>query len=165
MCSDGKNLPAMQMTWVQSLGLEFSWRREWQPTPVFSPGEFHGQRSLAGYSPWGHKESDTTEWLHFLFFLWGKYQGKAYVLFLKKWPNSLPKLLYHAVAPVALSEFPLPHILTRIQCCQFLGFQPFSDRCVVVSHYCFNLYLPDDILCGTSFSYVIHIFILSFVKC
>ena len=32
-----------------------------QPTPVFSPGESHGQRSLAGYSPWGHKESDTTD--------------------------------------------------------------------------------------------------------
>ena len=32
-----------------------------QPTPVFMPGEFHGQRSLAGYSPWGHKESDMTE--------------------------------------------------------------------------------------------------------
>ena len=37
------------------------WRRERQPTPVFLPGESHGQRSLAGYSPWGHKESDTTE--------------------------------------------------------------------------------------------------------
>ena len=37
------------------------WRREWQPTPVFLPGEFHGQRSLAGYSPWCHKESDMTE--------------------------------------------------------------------------------------------------------
>ena len=37
------------------------WRREWQPTPVFLPGECHGQRSLAGYSPWGHKESDLTE--------------------------------------------------------------------------------------------------------
>ena len=37
------------------------WRREWQPTPVFFPGEFHGQRILAGYSPWGRKESDTTE--------------------------------------------------------------------------------------------------------
>ena len=37
------------------------WRREQQPTPVFLPGEFHGQRRLAGYSPWGHKESDTTE--------------------------------------------------------------------------------------------------------
>ena len=36
-------------------------RREWQPTPVFLPGEFLRQRSLAGYSPWGHKESDTTD--------------------------------------------------------------------------------------------------------
>jgi len=32
------------------------WRKEWQPTPVFLPGESHGQESLAGYSPWGHKE-------------------------------------------------------------------------------------------------------------
>ena len=39
------------------------WRRKWQPTPVFLPGESHGQRSLAGYSPRGCKGSDTTEWL------------------------------------------------------------------------------------------------------
>jgi len=32
-----------------------SWRRKWQPTPVFLPGEFHGQRSLVGYSPWDHR--------------------------------------------------------------------------------------------------------------
>ena len=37
------------------------WRRAWQPAPVFLSGECHGQRSLAGYSPWGCKESDTTE--------------------------------------------------------------------------------------------------------
>ena len=37
------------------------WRRNWLPTPVFLPGEFHGQRSLAGYSPWGCKELDMTE--------------------------------------------------------------------------------------------------------
>ena len=53
------------------------WSRKWQPTSVFLPGEFHGQRSLAGYSPWGHKESDMTEhtstqsrtnvaWFHFI---------------------------------------------------------------------------------------------------
>ena len=40
---------------------QIPWRREWQPTPVFLPGKSHGQRSLAGYNPWGHKESDTTE--------------------------------------------------------------------------------------------------------
>ena len=44
-----------------------SWRRKWQPTPVFLPGESHGERSLVGYNPWGHKESDTTERLHFHF--------------------------------------------------------------------------------------------------
>ena len=36
------------------------WRRKWQPTPVFLPRKFQGQRSLAGYSAWGYKESDTT---------------------------------------------------------------------------------------------------------
>ena len=46
---------------VRSLGREDPWRRKWQPTPVFLPGEFHGQRSLSGYSPWGRKESDKTE--------------------------------------------------------------------------------------------------------
>ena len=45
--------------WVRSLG----WRRAWPPTPGFLPGESHGQRSLVGYSPWGRKESDTTELL------------------------------------------------------------------------------------------------------
>ena len=39
------------------------WRRPWQSTPVFLPGDSHGQRSLAGYSPWGRKESDTAEQL------------------------------------------------------------------------------------------------------
>ena len=49
-----KNSPAMQEpqeTWVGKI----LWRRKWQPTPVFLPGESHGQRSLAGYSPWGRK--------------------------------------------------------------------------------------------------------------
>ena len=40
---------------------EIPWRRKWQPTPIFLPGESHGQRSLMGYSPRGPKESDTTE--------------------------------------------------------------------------------------------------------
>ena len=47
------------------------WRRRLQPTPVFLPGEFHSQRSLAGYSLWGCKESDTTELLtHTYIFIW-----------------------------------------------------------------------------------------------
>ena len=40
------------------------WRKKWPLTPVFLPGKFHGQGSLLGYSPWGCKESDTTEWLN-----------------------------------------------------------------------------------------------------
>ena len=42
------------------------WSREWLPTPVFLPGEFHEQRSLVGYSPWAGKESDMTEGLPFI---------------------------------------------------------------------------------------------------
>ena len=64
-----KNLPAVQAApavqepWVQFLDQEDPLEKGMQPTPVFLPGEFHGQRSLAGYSPWDCKESDTTEQL------------------------------------------------------------------------------------------------------
>ena len=63
-----KTLPAVWETWVRSLGWEDPPVREWQRTPIFVPGEFHGQRSLVGYSPWGHKELDTAEplSLHFI---------------------------------------------------------------------------------------------------
>ena len=50
-------------SWVGKL----PWRRIWQSTPALLPGKSHGQRSLIGYSPWGRKESDTTEQLHFHF--------------------------------------------------------------------------------------------------
>ena len=56
-----KNRPAMQKSQVQSLDWEDPRRREWQTTAVFLPGESCGQRSLVGYSPWGHKESATIE--------------------------------------------------------------------------------------------------------
>ena len=39
-----------------------TWRRKWQPTPIFLPGKSHSQKHLAGYSPWGHKESDRHDW-------------------------------------------------------------------------------------------------------
>ena len=55
-----KNLSAMKETPVQSVGWEDPLEKE-TATPVFLPGEFHGQRSLTGYSSWGCKESDTTE--------------------------------------------------------------------------------------------------------
>ena len=48
-------------------------RKKWQATPVFLPGKSHGQRSLAGYNPWGRKESNTTQWLstHRIQKIWG----------------------------------------------------------------------------------------------
>ena len=51
-----KNPPAVQEVWVRLLIGKIPWRKAWQPTSVFLPGESHGQRSLVGYSPWGHKE-------------------------------------------------------------------------------------------------------------
>ena len=56
-----ENLPAMWETRVQSLDQEDPAEKGTATTPVCLPGEFHGQRSLVGYSPWGRKESDTTE--------------------------------------------------------------------------------------------------------
>ena len=59
-----------------SPGLFAFWRRKWQPTPILLPSKFHGWRRLVGYSPWGCKESDTPERLHFLSLLllldWGR---------------------------------------------------------------------------------------------
>ena len=58
-----KNLLAMQETRLNPWAGKIPWRRKWQPIPVFLPGQSHGQRNLAGYSPWSHKESDMTEQL------------------------------------------------------------------------------------------------------
>ena len=97
-----RNLPAMQETWVWSLG------QTWQPTPVSLPGETCGQRSLAGYSPWGHKESDMTEWLtHTQTIFWVKlpdagddanswltllpWVSKPWIMI--TWPHSIPIVL------------------------------------------------------------------------
>ena len=63
-------MPETQQTWVQSLGQEDSVKLEVATTPVFLPGKFHGQRSLAAYSLWGCKELDTTEQLSTNIFLY-----------------------------------------------------------------------------------------------
>ena len=64
-----KNPPAMQETWVRSLSQENPLEKGMATTAVFLPGESHGQRSLVGYSPWGCKESDTTEHTHIFIYL------------------------------------------------------------------------------------------------
>ena len=62
-CNEGDlgSIPGFD-PWVRKM----PWRRKCQSTPILLPGKFHGQRSLVGYSPWGCKELDTTERLHFL---------------------------------------------------------------------------------------------------
>ena len=56
-----KNLPAVQEIWAHSLGQEDPLEKGMATYSIFLPGKSHGQRSLVGYSPWGHKESDMAE--------------------------------------------------------------------------------------------------------
>ena len=63
----------MQVQWVGKI----HWRREWQSTAVLLPGESHRQRSLVGYSPWGHKEPDRLKRLSMHAYPGGKWQGKG----------------------------------------------------------------------------------------
>ena len=65
------------------------WGREQLPNPVFLPDEFHGQRSLVGHSPWGHKESDTTEWLTHTH---PKYTKNSFFFFFFAAPGSMQDL-------------------------------------------------------------------------
>ena len=99
-----KNLPAIWEMQVQSWVRMIPWRRAWQPTPVLLPGEFHEQRSLVGYSPGGHKESDTTERLSLSGRRWEssdrklvkslkfllECKGLAYINLVRQQRNSLP---------------------------------------------------------------------------
>ena len=98
-----KRLPTMQETWVPSLGREDFLEKKMQPTPVFLPGESHGWRSMVDYSPWGCKESDTTEQLHFHFLCLDICPGVGLldhmaILFLVVWGTSI--LFSVAAAPI-----------------------------------------------------------------
>ena len=68
------------------------WRRAWQPTLVFVPGESHGQKSLAGYSPWGSKESDTRVTRHYFTRKYSQdtYYTQVKILKLRKKNDFLP---------------------------------------------------------------------------
>ena len=76
-------------TYIYIFSLDIYWRREWQPTLVFLLGEYYGQRSLVGYSPWGCKESDTTEgltlsftiYMHYVYMCIHTYTVHIYILF------------------------------------------------------------------------------------
>ena len=73
-----KNLPAIRRPGFDPWVRKTLWRKKWQPTPVFLPGEFHGLRSLVGYGPWGREESNMTEQLT-LFFFPKVFSPQAYV--------------------------------------------------------------------------------------
>ena len=94
--SDGKESASLQCgrlrfdPWVGKI----PWRREWLPTPVFLPGEFHGKRSLASYSPWGCKETQPSDLTHKPFCIFNTFppswaaENKSNCLFLntrQKW--------------------------------------------------------------------------------
>jgi len=72
-------------------------RRQWHPTPVFLPGKSHGRRSLVGCSPWGRKESDTTEQLNFHFSLSCIGEGNGNPLQCSGEPGRLPSTRSHRV--------------------------------------------------------------------
>ena len=79
-------------------------RRRWHPTPVLLPGKFHGQRSPVGCNPWGHYESDTTEWFHFHFSLSCSGEGNGNPLQCSclesprdREPGGLPSMRLHRV--------------------------------------------------------------------
>ena len=74
--------------WATSLSLFIfmHWRRRWQPTLVFLPGESQGWRSLVACHLWGRTESDTTEWLHFLFFFFLSFHVYI-IMYLSEHPN------------------------------------------------------------------------------
>ena len=66
----------LQETWFSPWVRKIPWRRKWQPTPVFLPGQFHGQRSLVGYCPWDHKESDRTKATQYITCMWNLHMTK-----------------------------------------------------------------------------------------
>ena len=118
------DLPAMQETWIRSLGWEDIWRREWQPTPVFLPGEFHGQRSLVCYTVNGVTKSWT--WL-------SDYQGLWLVCYFY-WNCSSPTYIHYYLQEYLLrldqSLFLFPSSWPTYQLIQF---NPTVNCCLILS--------------------------------
>ena len=103
----------------------------WQPTPVFLPGEFHGQRSLVGYSPWGCKESDTTE------------QLTQTALTIRAFVSKVLSLLFHTLSSFVLAFLPRSkHLIIlwlAVTVHSDLGAQ---ENKICQSLYIFPIYLP-----------------------
>ena len=92
-------------SWVRKI----PWKKVRLPTPVFFPGEFHGQRSLEGYSPWGHKESDTTERLTVSHFTTFCFQISCHLYLCLNLPSSSPS--WWIIISLVFTAFKLCSIL------------------------------------------------------
>ena len=118
--SDSKEsicLPCRRLKFDPWVG-KIPWRREWQPTPVFLPGESHGQRSLVGYSPWGHEESDTTERITFSFFHFMQNSSplkRTAVHFPSRPSPFLPRHVADQTSSHSVSGVPTSNQLSRLQ--------------------------------------------------
>ena len=115
-------------TWL-SLFTFTHWRRKWQPTPVFLPGESHGRRSLVGWSPWGHEESNIAERLHFHFSLpcIGEGNGNPLQCSCLEYPRDggLPSMGSHRVG------HDWSHLAAAVAACYLLPSVSLSHECTV----------------------------------
>ena len=128
--------------------LKIRWR-QWQPTPVLLLGKSHGQRSLVGCSPWGFKESDTTEWLHFHFHALEKEMATHSSVLAWRMPGTgepsgLPSMRSHrvghnwsdlAAAAAELVDFfkGLFHLIQKKQTLHLLLLRTILNKAVIVS--------------------------------
>ena len=118
-------------------------RREWLLSPVFLPGEFHGQRSLEGYSPWDHKESDMTEHLNFCFLFTSFYAYKLTNIYFIREHDSL----------LAADKATNTHLLDDNSCKQdWLDHDHFLHWCVCASHSVMLFVTPWTVACQAPLS-------------
>ena len=114
-----KCLPAMWETGFDLWVRKILWRRRWQPTPVPLPGKSHGWRSLICYSPWGCRESDKTEWLHFWVFFFlsaNKWIKKIWCMYIMGYYSAIIKneMLWFAARWMDLEGFPAGSVVKNL---------------------------------------------------
>ena len=112
ICFTHDSVYLMAVIWTEKSGPDQPWSRKWQPMPGFLPSELHGQRSLAGCSPWGHKESGVTERLSTVYICQPQYSSSpAPISPLPVHMSTLPLCLYSCPAErLIFAMFLIPYI-------------------------------------------------------
>ena len=114
-----KRCPQCRRPGFDSWVWKIPWKRKWQSTPALLPGKSHGQRTLIGYSPWGHKESDTTERLHFHFHLQTRRRTltrhRSFLDFLELWEKNIRCLCPTQPLPVYSTSLQQLELRERIR--------------------------------------------------